>query len=64
VLLNWLASGRGPLLLSSRVAAGLWTPEPVDLPVADALKMAKGNAARVFLCRAVALADSGCRVRV
>jgi hypothetical protein len=44
VLLNWLASGRGPLLLSSRVVAGLWTPEPVDLPVADALKMAKGNA--------------------
>jgi hypothetical protein len=46
VLLNWLSRGRGPLLLSSRVRAGIWTPEPVNLPVKDALEMAKGKLSR------------------
>jgi hypothetical protein len=42
VLLNWLSSGNGPLLLSSRARAGMWTPEPVEMPFVDALRMTKG----------------------
>jgi hypothetical protein len=42
VLLNWLSSGNGPLLLSSRAKAGIWTPEPAEMSCVDALRMTKG----------------------
>lgn len=48
VLQNWLASGSSSLLLSSRVRAGMWTPEPVEMPVADALHMTKGMLLPLF----------------